>query len=530
MTSLSTASIRTRTILLAGAAALTGCSDGPTEPTPRVLATLVVSDPSAAVASAPPSERMSLTTTSDMVFVSLPPGTILDGMAAVIRNLRTGLATNRPFSDGGFDPVPIAAAVGDQIEIRITRAGGLEESFRYTVPVRRPPRIVRTIPPRGKGDVPVNSVVTIVFSEPVDEGTLTSTSVRLFQGTTVVPGQLEFAGSDRLSVSFEPAASLMPNTSYRIEVGAVRDADGDVLEQPSSIEFTTGEGPLAGQVAYIGSAPGGWALHVMSAPGTLGSRIAGVGSAFCCSGKPAWSPDGSRIAFVHDEWEVTAPEIRIVNVDGSALTTLTDGVTPAWSPAGDRIAFSGLVGADFVLFTVNVDGSNRVQLTSVDAEFTGYDMWPSWSPDGSEIAFSRHRQKADPNDGEVRAEWSGLFVVRADGSGLRRLPVSGTPWEPTWSPDGRRIAFAAGGAISLVDVDGTNPNTLGRPANAEDQSPSWSPEGDRILFRRTLWSEVNGQQIGSGNIWVMNVNGSNQRQLTSSHLYLPSWSPVAPTP
>ncbi len=86
-------------------------------------------------------------------------------------------------SDGGLDPLPIPATIGDTLVISTYRDGIVLELYARAVPERKPPIIVRTDPPRGKTRVPLNSVIVVVFSEPVDDGTVTPTSVRLLRGT-----------------------------------------------------------------------------------------------------------------------------------------------------------------------------------------------------------------------------------------------------------------------------------------------------------------------------------------------------------
>jgi Tol biopolymer transport system component len=123
---------------------------------------------------------------------------------------------------------------------------------------------------------------------------------------------------------------------------------------------------------------------------------------------PAWSPDGSSIAF-HSLRDGNY-DIYVMDADGSnEIRLTTDGsadLNPVWSPDGLRIAFVSTRDADYELYVMNADGSDQQRLT----ESGGRDEHPTWSPDGSRIAFS--------SDRDGRRE---LFVMDADGTNLERL-------------------------------------------------------------------------------------------------------------
>ena len=139
---------------------------------------------------------------------------------------------------------------------------------------------------------------------------------------------------------------------------------------------------------------------------------------------------------------------------------------------------------------------------------------PSWSPDGRHIAFSSYR------DGN----WE-IYVMGSDGSNPRRL-TDHSSWDvrPSWSPDGRHIAFVSERygkpKIYVMDSAGSNPRNL---TNDSDWHyyPSWSPDGRHIAFVTVAGS------YGKSEIYVMDSAGSNPRRLTndSADDRSPSWSP-----
>jgi alpha-tubulin suppressor-like RCC1 family protein len=236
---------------LAALAMLAGaCSDGAkpvdvqTTP-PDTLAGLIVSPPVSAPGGASGSVRglsAGPPAGGSVVYVSLVPGTVPAGLQATVRNPATGQIVTTAVVAGGFDPVAIPASVGDTLVVEITRSGGAE-TMRATEPVRtpHPPVVVRTSPPRGGRDVPLNAIVVLVFSEPLDSATADRGSVQLWQGTTPIPGTVRFADAAHLRAEFHPDSLLAPQTAYQVVLTtAIRDLNGLALDSAVTVSFTTG--------------------------------------------------------------------------------------------------------------------------------------------------------------------------------------------------------------------------------------------------------------------------------------------------
>lgn len=236
--------------LIIAAGLLLGCNDttGPTDAGPiapsagAFIVSSPVPDPSASPSGTVGSRFVPFTLPSSVVYVSLPPGAIPQGVTANIRDLRTGSNVTAAMVDGGFDPVPLPAVAGDTLAIVVQTIGGTgPSSFLTLVSVTMRPTVVRTSPPSHKRDVPLNAVVVIVFSAPIDEATLTGASVQLHQGTTLVPGQVAFADAAHLRAEFHPDDLLAAETDYELLLTtAITDLNGEALESPVTVPFTTG--------------------------------------------------------------------------------------------------------------------------------------------------------------------------------------------------------------------------------------------------------------------------------------------------
>jgi TolB protein len=210
--------------------------------------------------------------------------------------------------------------------------------------------------------------------------------------------------------------------------------------------------------------------------------------------------------------------IDVVDLNTGQVIELAPGrasFMPAWSPDGSQIAFVSYEGtpspgeelaAD--IYLMDADGGNVRRL----AHQEGINVGPRWSPDGRRIVWWTREATGGPQQ---------MFMAEAENGKVEAL---GTGSRPVWSPDGKHIAF-----LDLVDTDnvevfvqdvdsGKRINLSDDPA--QDTWPAWSPTGDRIAF-------VSKRDNENGEIYIVDADGSNMRRLTDNDLaeVMPTWSP-----
>jgi hypothetical protein len=224
---------------------------------------------------------------------------------------------------------------------------------------------------------------------------------------------------------------------------------------------------------------------------------------------PAWSPDGTKIAFarehVDDSGDQGSMGIYVMNAAGSDVKRITTGEgvhdrSPTWSPDGSMIAFSSNRKGFSDIWVVNADGTGLRQLTDLSEKGVDYASLPTWSPDGSVIAFRR-----SPLEPSGELEPQGIWLVDVGSGELVQLTEGPILDEPaSWSPDGRHLAFsrkirtetAVYTEVYVANLDDGREISLTRGGD-----PAWSPDGTRIAF-----SGGHPRELG---IYLMDADGSN---------------------
>ena len=239
-------------------------------------------------------------------------------------------------------------------------------------------------------------------------------------------------------------------------------------------------------------------------------RTNGVYDSLVAPGKnPAWSPIDDRIAFVrHDGND---DELFLSNRDGTGEVQLTNNGfnddAPAWSPDGTRLAFVSEASAgNPEIYIANRDGSNLRRLTT----HPGIDITPTWSPSGTQIAFTSDRSGSPQ-----------IYTMGVDGFGLQKVTSESYCDRPTWSPAPyNEIAYAArsgpGFDIKVMELANRQIRqlTFGEGTN---ESPSYAPNGRHVAFMST--------RSGKSQIFTIARDGKNLKQITKTgNNQQPDWS------
>lgn len=298
------------------------------------------------------------------------------------------------------------------------------------------------------------------------------------------------------------AASPSPHPPASNPAGAATGASAS-----PSVALPSSSLSVAGKIAFSAGAPHAEDVYIVKVDGSGLQRLTSDPAA---DFDPAWSPDGTQVAYRHQPGDDRTTEIWVVNADGSNPHAITENDVadwgPTWTPDG-RVSWNsaiGVAGGGFHLWVANADGTDQHSLGDVIIEY------PAWSADGSKVAFMAQEPGASGSNPDYN-----IWVMNADETDPRRLTDSpGEDGWPAWSPDGREIVFSSArddtGAtlgplqhLYLMNADGSDQRLL---IDAFGQFADWSPDGAAIVFSPGL-NLVTPSGTSLGPIPVSGVSG-----------------------
>ncbi len=348
-----------------------------------------------------------------------------------------------------------------------------------------------------------------VMNHPTDIMQIKYSEWAALQAQAMAVGVVETLPGNRLKVTFQLADVLkqtqLTGMQYNIapnQLRATAHKIADVIYQ----KLTGESGIFASRIAYINKSNGRYALRIADADGenpvTMVSSKEPIIS-------PAWSPDGSKIAYV--SFEKKKPIIFVQSLSGQRTVLANfkgNNSAPSWAPDGSKLAIVLTYGANSQVYTINADGSGLKQITKSSA----IDTEPTWSTDAKWIYFSSDR------GGKPQ-----IYKVSSNGGEPQRVTFEGAyNVSPRFSPDGKSLAMIRndGGKfrVALQDLSSGQVQILSE--GSQDESPSFAPNG-RVLLYAT-------RAAGHGSLAAVSADGRVKQRLNESggDIREPAWGPL----
>jgi TolB protein len=276
------------------------------------------------------------------------------------------------------------------------------------------------------------------------------------------------------------------------------------------LRYTGEQGIARTKVAFVSEQGGSRELYVMDYDGHGPRQVTADGF---LNLMPKWSRDRRFLIFTayRNRSKQTIDMIELATGKRWTLVTMSGlNITPALSPDGNHLAFATSQDGNSEVYKMDTNSKVLYRLTVHAAG----DLSPSWSPTGRDIVFTSDRGGGPQ-----------LYVMSAEGSNVQRLTFEGDyNAAPAWSPRGTWIAHVCrtedrSYKLCLITPDGQKRVQITSGPGVDD-SPSWSPDGRHLAFSST-WE-------GKSHIYMINIDGTELERLTSGGAYhtAPSWSPM----
>ncbi|MDP5009405.1 MAG: Tol-Pal system beta propeller repeat protein TolB [Glaciimonas sp.] len=262
-------------------------------------------------------------------------------------------------------------------------------------------------------------------------------------------------------------------------------------------------GSFATRIAYVTKAGREYRLEIADADGQ-GTQIALRSNEPIIS--PAWSPDGTKVAYV--SFEAKKPVVYVQNLVTKQRTIVANykgsNSAPSWSPDGSKIAIALARDSLTQVYMVNADGTGLRRLSNS----SGIDTEPQFSADGQSIYFTSDRSGGPQ-----------IYKMGVGGGEAKRVTFGGNyNISPRISPNGKTLAYISrrNGDFQLYAMDLSNNQELRLSDSSKDESPSFSPNSQYIMY-----------SAGGGTLGVVSVDGRIKQRIAApaGNIREPTWGP-----